>query len=89
MKRGQKRKVSLTFQGMCRITFIERSKTGEPNVTVVEWLFITEKDLKDGISIVKHSYDSIVWLKLDKDYFGFDNDVYLRGAYIWCQDSPM
>ena len=39
--------------------------------------------------MVKSSYDTIVWLRLDKDSFCFENDVYLCSVYVWCQDSPM
>ena len=44
--------------------------------------------LSEGITIVRNHYDTIVWLKLDKNFFMFENDIYLCGNYIWCEDSP-
>ena len=44
--------------------------------------------LKDVITIVRNNYDTIVWLKLDKTFFSFHEDVYLCGVYMWGEDSP-
>jgi hypothetical protein len=41
-----------------------------------------------GISVFKNHNDTIIWLKLDKDLFQFDDDVYLCGVYLWGADSP-
>ena len=38
--------------------------------------------IKDGITIVKNNYDTIVWLKLCKTFFHNENDIYLCGVYL-------
>jgi hypothetical protein len=53
-------------------------------------IVIYVRDLyKDGVTVVKNNFDTIIWLKLDKSYFGFDTDVYLCGLYLWPDDSPI
>ena len=52
-------------------------------------LAIYYKDsIKQGITIERSHCDTIVWLKLDKIFFNFENDVYLCGIYLWGEDSP-
>jgi exonuclease III len=48
-----------------------------------------KEHLNDGISIIRNHYDTIIWLKLDHDFFNIDEDIYLCAAYIWGDDSPM
>ena len=43
--------------------------------------------LKDGITIIRNNYDTIIWLKLDKTFFSFPEDVYLCGVYMWGEDA--
>ena len=45
--------------------------------------------LKDGISIVKNQYDTIIWVKLDAVFFKLDTDVYICGTYLWGETSPV
>lgn len=45
--------------------------------------------LQNGIKIVRNNYDTIIWLKLDKTFFSFDEDVYLCGVYMWGENSPI
>ena len=35
-----------------------------------------------GVDIVKNTIDCIVWIKLDKYFFNFENDIYLCATYI-------
>ena len=44
--------------------------------------------IKTGISIAKNHYDTLVWLKLDKDLFGFQNNIFICGLYMWSDESP-
>ena len=30
----------------------------------------------------------MIWLKLDKNYFKINNDIYVAGVYIWVENSP-
>ena len=48
-----------------------------------------KEQLKDGIQIIKNHFDTIIWLKLDHLFFNTQNDIYVCGAYIWGEDSPM
>ena len=47
--------------------------------------------LKDGISIVKNQYDTIIWVKFDAVFFKLDTDVYIYicGTYLWGETSPV
>ena len=45
--------------------------------------------LKDGITIVRNNYDTIIWVKLDKTFFSLPEDVYLCGVYMWGEESPI
>jgi len=44
--------------------------------------------IKDGVSVVKNHYDSIIWVKLDKTFFELENDMYICGVYLWGENSP-
>ena len=44
--------------------------------------------LKPGITVVRNHYDTVIWLRLSHDFFGFERDVYICGMYIWGEDSP-
>ena len=47
-----------------------------------------KQHLQYELEVVRTHSDTIVWLKLDKHLFHFDEDVYIGGVYIWCEDSP-
>ena len=44
--------------------------------------------LKNGISLVRNHFDTIVWLHLKKEFFHLQSDVYLCGIYLWGENSP-
>lgn len=44
--------------------------------------------LRHGIEIVKNICDTVIWIKLKRDFFNLENDVYLCGTYLWGEDSP-
>lgn len=46
-------------------------------------------DIAKGVTIVQNHLDTIIWLRLDREYFFFEEDVFLCGAYIWGESSPM
>ena len=46
-------------------------------------------ELFKGVKLVKNAQDCIVWLTLDKIYFGFEKDIYLGIAYIVPENSPI
>ena len=48
-----------------------------------------KEDIYRGVKLVKNELDCIVWLKLDKFYFGQNDDIYLGIAYIVPENSPI
>ena len=44
-------------------------------------LFINNK-LTEGILIMKHHGDILVWLKLDKDFFGLANELFIANVNV-------
>ena len=48
-----------------------------------------KEHLKDAIEIIKNHHNTIIWLKLDHNFFNDDQDIYICGSYIWGNDSPM
>ena len=48
-----------------------------------------KEHLKDAIEIIKNHHNTIIWLKLDHNFFNVDQDIYICGSYIWGNDSPM
>lgn len=47
-----------------------------------------KESLKNGIEIVKNHADTIIWIKLNHEFFHFDTDVYICGTYLWGEESP-
>ena len=45
-------------------------------------------EVSNGVKLIKSVHDSIVWLKLDRDFFENEDDIYVAGAYIWVENSP-
>ena len=41
-----------------------------------------------GIDVIYSSFDTIIWLKINKSYFDMDIDIFLAGVYIWDEKSP-
>ena len=41
-----------------------------------------------GINIVRNHYDTIIWLKLNCEYFSIEEDIYLGIVYMWGSSSP-
>ena len=53
-------------------------------------IFIFIRDsLKDGVLIIRNHFDTIIWLKLDRHFFGFDEDCYLSSVYLWSYESSI
>ena len=51
-------------------------------------IYIRE-NIKNGISVVKNHFDTLIWLKFDKHFFRFQEDIYLCGLYLWSEDAPI
>ena len=51
-------------------------------------MFSYKDSLKNGIEIVNNHLDTIIWIKLDHNFFNLENDIYVCGTYLWGEDSP-
>ena len=49
-------------------------------------IFVSHK-LTEGIHMVKHHEDILVWLKLDKNFFGLTNDLFIANVYVVPENS--
>ena len=45
--------------------------------------------MKNGVKLVRNDIDSIVWLKLDKQFFCSKSDRYIAAVYIPPEHSPV
>ena len=52
-------------------------------------VLLYKKSLEPGIKIVRNNHDTLIWIKLDKQFFKFDEDLYLCGVYMWGENSPI
>lgn len=50
-------------------------------------LYCRESIAKD-ITVVRNHFDTIIWIKIDKDFFRIESDIFICATYIWGQDSP-
>ena len=41
-----------------------------------------KNNLRTGIKVINRSHSDIIWIKLNKDFFKFEQDLYLCGIYI-------
>ena len=44
--------------------------------------------ISDGVKIVRNHHDSVIWLKLDRNVFNIESDIYIAGVYTWGENSP-
>ena len=49
--------------------------------------YIDKKSLCKGIKLIKNTDDSIVWLKLDKNFFSLEKDIMLAICYVTPTES--
>ncbi len=45
-------------------------------------------EISNGVKVVKNAHDTLIWLKLDQQFFNTVNDLYVCGVYMWGDDSP-
>ena len=51
-------------------------------------LALIDTEIKKGITIVENNIEYGIWLRLHKNYFMTENDIYLCGIYLPPGDSP-
>ena len=42
----------------------------------------TLKTISDGVKILRNHHDSVIWLKLDRNVFNIESDIYIADVYI-------
>ena len=53
-------------------------------------LIVYIKDfIRNGVKLIQNTIDCIIWLKLDKNYFHIDDDIYICFTYIAPESSPV
>lgn len=45
--------------------------------------------VRKGIKLIKNDIDCLLWLKVDKNYFHIDEDIYIAVTYIAPENSPI
>jgi len=46
-------------------------------------------EYKNGITLVRKNYDTMVWFKFDKTFFNIEEDNYFVVVYLWSDNSPI
>ena len=64
-----------TFFGSCRKLVCKNQGSGGI-------MCFLKNSIKNGVEILTSESDDLLWIKLLKDFFGFEKDVYICGVYI-------
>ena len=62
----------------------KRAKRGSGGIIIYY-----RESMEKGVKLIKKSVDGVVWVKLDKAFFGFERDIYMCCVYIPPEGSPM
>ena len=81
-------KSDINFNGYESFNFYRRFQNRRANLCSGGIVLYLKDSISDGVKVVKNHANSIIWLKLDKNYFKIESDVYIAGVYIWCENSP-
>ena len=46
-------------------------------------------DIRQGIKLVKNNVDCLIWIKLEKNFFSIEEDIYIGITYIAPENSPI
>ena len=52
-------------------------------------IIYVKDEIHKGVKLINNELDCIVWLKLDKYFFGLNEDIYLGVTYTVPQNSPI
>ena len=64
------------------VTNVSRVKTSKQNQEYGGLAILIDKSVRKGVKYLKNTCSEYQWIVLDKDYFGFNNQVYVCFAYI-------
>ncbi len=48
----------------------------------IKYTYIIKKHIAGGIKEMPKSHEYLLWIKFDKDFFSFDNDMYLCFTHV-------
>ena len=51
-------------------------------------IYIRRSLLDKGVFVKNHHKDIVAWIRLDKNYFGFDKDIFIANCYFVPEGSP-
>ena len=74
----------VNLQDYNSISKCRKKKKRNQGDTVEVSSYYTKKYLSDGITYIKNatSSENMLWLKLDKNIFGLDSDLYIGAIYV-------
>ena len=49
---------------------------------MVVFVFLYQTLLKKGVKVIRNNHQDIIWLKLKKDFFKLEKDIYICFTYI-------
>ena len=83
-------KTDITFQGYTKVFHSFRKQQHRRAKRASGGILIYVKDsVSKGITMVKNDVDYIIWVKLDKTFFGLENDVFICVTYIAPENSQV
>ena len=56
-------------------------ETSQENV-LLGFIFVHKPELANGVSYIPTENKNTIWCKLDRNYFGFKNDIYLGTVFL-------
>ena len=78
----------IELDGYCCFNFYRKFRHRRAKRNSGGIVLYCKNTIKNGVTIVKNHFDTIIWLKLDKAFFANDSDIYVCGVYIWGNNSP-
>ena len=75
-------KSDIKLNGYESFNFYRRFQNRRANRCSGGIVLYLKDSISDGIKVVKNHANSIIWLKLDKNYFKIESDVYIAGVKI-------
>ena len=73
-------KSKLDFEGYRTINFYRKYQHRRARRSSGGVVLLYKEELKDGITIVKNRFDTLIWIKLDRNFFQVESDIYVCGA---------
>ena len=88
MNLGHRKKSDVNINGYKCFNFYRKFQNRRANRCSGGIVIYVKDIISDGIKIVRNHFDSVIWLKLDRNFFNIESDVYIAGVYVWGENSP-